>query len=639
MTAVVDQSVEERAAEDHSGRRPDDAPERIDVCVLGAQIVAGAAKVASTTAAWVEMVGVFDAANGAGQLWMDSTAQWLAFACSMSAGTAREHVRIARALRQMPIVAEAFSDGVLSFSKIRECTRLVGQIDEHTLVTVARDFTAAQLERAVRGFRAGRSERLVAEAERKLTHRELADGGVQTPAVLPAEEAAIVLNALEVARARYRQHVEDTAEAMSSQPDLQAQDDPNIVPRECYVWEVEGDTRRRVPLKELGQNTDDTAPQTPSYTRADALIDLARGYLDAGPADVSGEDRDLVVVHIDARDPHPVDPPADQTATEQPAAGQPTTEQTVAEGPAADTRCANDPAPAESAVGVPAGTPTADPGTGTGAGSGFGPGADRQAASRPGRRVDPAVDPERAIRPRAGWIEQTGWIHPSTAARILCTGQHQRVVIGTDGQVLHLGRTQRLVSRAQRRALMARDRTCRFPGCIRATRLHAHHIHYWSLGGPTDIENLILLCHHHHVLAHAASITITKRRGTPGWHFTRIDGSTITAQSRNHYSRPSPIDDDPPWPSRTSYASSPTTPASSITPRRADDASPSTTPPHPTWLGPPEQMQTIRERTSFYDHDHNVFPRWAGERLTEGDYWELLEPRATTPRTNPEARY
>ncbi|MFV0534706.1 MAG: DUF222 domain-containing protein [Cumulibacter sp.] len=139
---------------------------------LGAQISAGAARVAAVTAAWVEMVGVFDARRGPDGLRSDmSTAQWLAYACSMSSGTAREHVRIARALRTMPLVADAFGRGALSFSKVRECTRLVGVIDEGTLVECARNWTAAQLERAVRGYRAGRTSRLVLEKTRALSLR------------------------------------------------------------------------------------------------------------------------------------------------------------------------------------------------------------------------------------------------------------------------------------------------------------------------------------------------------------------------------------------------------------------------------------------------------------------------------------
>ncbi|MFV0532031.1 MAG: DUF222 domain-containing protein [Cumulibacter sp.] len=140
MTIQLDRPVDDAALRDTTtGTVSTDALDYDAAVELGAQISAGASKVARTTAAWVEMVGQFDARGGAFQMWMDSTAQWLAYACSMSAGTAREHVRIARALREMPLIAAAFGDGLLSFSKVRECTRLAGMIDEKILLERARN--------------------------------------------------------------------------------------------------------------------------------------------------------------------------------------------------------------------------------------------------------------------------------------------------------------------------------------------------------------------------------------------------------------------------------------------------------------------------------------------------------------------
>ncbi|MGH9112249.1 MAG: HNH endonuclease signature motif containing protein, partial [Acidimicrobiales bacterium] len=69
-------------------------------------------------------------------------------------------------------------------------------------------------------------------------------------------------------------------------------------------------------------------------------------------------------------------------------------------------------------------------------------------------------------------------------------------------QPLDLGRSQRLVNRAQRRALRFRDGPgCAFPGCS-ARHVDAHHIEHWADGGATDIANLVQLCRHHHRLLH-----------------------------------------------------------------------------------------------------------------------------------------
>ena len=87
--------------------------------------------------------------------------------------------------------------------------------------------------------------------------------------------------------------------------------------------------------------------------------------------------------------------------------------------------------------------------------------------------------------------------------RLACDAELIPAVLGSQGEVLDLGQTRRLVSAAQWRALVARDRHCAFPGCTRpAVMGHAHHIVHWADGGPTDLDNLVLLCGEHHRLIH-----------------------------------------------------------------------------------------------------------------------------------------
>ena len=78
-----------------------------------------------------------------------------------------------------------------------------------------------------------------------------------------------------------------------------------------------------------------------------------------------------------------------------------------------------------------------------------------------------------------------------------------------DGQVIGAGRTSRQISRRLRRALEHRHPTCAVPGCAATRGLHAHHIHHWEDGGPTELDNLVLLCPYHHRLHHRGTITIT----------------------------------------------------------------------------------------------------------------------------------
>ncbi|MBA0124336.1 DUF222 domain-containing protein [Haloechinothrix sp. YIM 98757] len=89
------------------------------------------------------------------------------------------------------------------------------------------------------------------------------------------------------------------------------------------------------------------------------------------------------------------------------------------------------------------------------------------------------------------------------ARRLACDAGVIPAVLGSKGEVLDLGREQRLVSTAQRRALALRDRGCVFPGCDRPEGwCHAHHIEHWAHGGPTDLANLALLCGEHHRIIH-----------------------------------------------------------------------------------------------------------------------------------------
>lgn len=640
MTAVMEQASTSESADLMPAGGGAPVAVHLDVVEaerLGGQIVAAASRVASVTAAWVEMVGIFDAGGGHHHAYFPSAAHWLAWACSMSPGTAREHVRVARGLRVMPVIAAAFGRGELSFSKVRECTRLAGVIDEDVLLKCARDFTAAQLERAVRGYRAGRSARLVAETHRGVSERELPDGSVQITAILAPEEAAVVRAALDVAVTRYRtETIRARREHASAEPTLDDAVDTDLVDGDA----VAGIAACGVPAGTLrpGPAGADVAAadvaveedQVPSYSRVDALIDVARGYLDAGPTDTSGEDRDIVVVHVSEDALHAATHPACQADP----ASRPDPS-----GAARDDGVGGE-------VGVPAGTPPALATETT-----LQPiSAERMLPEVHGVSATPAdADPSGSAglaAPGCAWIEGIGSVHASTAARIACTGLITPVVLTETGEVLTLGRERRLANRAQRRALMARDKHCQFPGCTRAVRLHAHHLTAWVLGGLTDVDAMILLCQYHHVTVHAASITITKNARRRGFTFTRIDGTEITAQRPDEYSRPSVPGTDMRPHAEHALLERLTADVARGEPPVIDHTEPLFAPPVDrasaltgSQYRLPEEMRDLADVADQFDPRAGVFPRWAGERLTEGDLWELTEEGALTERTNHDARY
>ena len=86
----------------------------------------------------------------------------------------------------------------------------------------------------------------------------------------------------------------------------------------------------------------------------------------------------------------------------------------------------------------------------------------------------------------------------------------------SDGQPLSIGRKSRSIPPAIRRALRARDRGCRFPGCINRYRIDGHHIRHWADGGETSLDNLLQLCRHHHRLLHEGGFSCEHTIGNSG---------------------------------------------------------------------------------------------------------------------------
>ncbi|MDP2139264.1 MAG: DUF222 domain-containing protein [Gammaproteobacteria bacterium] len=97
-----------------------------------------------------------------------------------------------------------------------------------------------------------------------------------------------------------------------------------------------------------------------------------------------------------------------------------------------------------------------------------------------------------------------------TARRMSCDSTVQSMLQDFRGNVLDVGRRTRTISPALRRALMARDEGCIFPGCCESRFVDAHHVRHWCDGGRTSLDNLVLLCRHHHTLLHQEQYGIVK---------------------------------------------------------------------------------------------------------------------------------
>lgn len=113
------------------------------------------------------------------------------------------------------------------------------------------------------------------------------------------------------------------------------------------------------------------------------------------------------------------------------------------------------------------------------------------------------------------------WLGPAAVDRLACDASVQRLVLSSDGIPLDLGRTVRVFTATQRRALATRDRGCRFPGCHRPSAYtDAHHLTAWARGGSTDLANGLLLCRHHHRQVHEGGWSIVPDDPTVGSHGT-----------------------------------------------------------------------------------------------------------------------
>ena len=97
-----------------------------------------------------------------------------------------------------------------------------------------------------------------------------------------------------------------------------------------------------------------------------------------------------------------------------------------------------------------------------------------------------------------------------TSRRIACDSTVVGIIEDNNGEPLSIGRRSRSIPPPMRRALRVRDGGCRFPGCTNSRFVDGHHIKHWADGGATSLDNLVLLCRHHHHLVHEGGFDCKK---------------------------------------------------------------------------------------------------------------------------------
>jgi hypothetical protein len=177
---------------------------------LGDEIAELAAHLDAATARLLDLIREFDARGGWGN-GFKSCAHWLSWRVGIAPGAAREHVRVARALGTLPLLAQALARGEMSYSKVRALTRVASPETEERLLAVGRAGTTEHVERIVRGWRKVDRQAEAQEAAQRHKSRALhvyrdEDGMVVLRGRLEPEVGAVVMQALTAAReALYQQ--------------------------------------------------------------------------------------------------------------------------------------------------------------------------------------------------------------------------------------------------------------------------------------------------------------------------------------------------------------------------------------------------------------------------------------------------
>ncbi|MEZ4422740.1 MAG: DUF222 domain-containing protein, partial [Gemmatimonadota bacterium] len=414
---------------------------------LGDQIADLASAIHSATHRLLVLVAEFDRRRGWELGGHPTCAHWLAWRTGIDLGAAREKVRAARALEDLPAIGAAMAQGELSFSKVRALTRVASVDDEEELLALAHTRTAHQLERALRRW-AGQRCRDDAERER-LRHRSRClsvfpdeEGMYLVRGRLEPEVAALLMRALEAAADALYWKGPDVADTEPATPEQRRADAMGLLceralaagldlegggpeapisgtraERYQVVLHVEGPALRAdaVP-EEIGTEEDEERPGVAAEGSAGARSRrvAAEVYDDARP-------RVAAEVHADA---------LPRVAAEVHADARPR----VAVEMSADARHV-------------AAELSADPR----------PHVAAEVSGRSG--ADPGV-------PLAELADGTR-LTPATAQRLACDAGLVRLATDARGNVLDVGRRTRTIPPALRRALEIRDGGCRFPGCGR----------------------------------------------------------------------------------------------------------------------------------------------------------------------------
>jgi len=214
----------------------------------------------AANARWLELIAEFDRRRGWAEWGVKSCAHWLNWKCGLALGAAREKLRTAHALRQLPQIAGAMAQGRISFSKVRAMTRVAEPATEDYLLDVALNGTANQVEKLVRSYRRATEAQELSREEAQQRNQSLwwfhePDGSLTIKGRLPAEVGALFIKALQAA--------EDS-----------------------------------IPRKDVSAETFSDTCLTTGERRVGALSRIAESFFATGDQELAGAERNQIVIHV-----------------------------------------------------------------------------------------------------------------------------------------------------------------------------------------------------------------------------------------------------------------------------------------------------------------------------------------------------
>jgi hypothetical protein len=491
---------------------PDTEPQNLPLERVGQEICRLAGQIAAATSRFLRLLADFDARSGWAGWNVKSCAHWLSWRCGLDLRTAREHVRVARALTELPRIREAFDAGRISYSKVRAIARVATATSEADLLDAALHAPAAHIERLTRGLRTAQRNSmnpddlgLKPQSERPKKQRirwqwDYETGDLILTGRLAPEDGARLLAAATRSALELARH--------NNPPDPSTETTENGSAEPSSLPPIGAPARKQSGVPETGEQV--SAPdQAPEHAHADqvqqgdqgATAMTTRPPADLGPALIAMAE--MACTQLDS----PIHAPAADVMV---TVDIQTLAEAFADDPSeADSARNAQPHPLTESASMPEATTVPETGSTTDAMSDArsGVGAEREADARE-NESDHEAGTTRGLQ-RQARLNDGPALTTATLRRLADDGRLRFALNAADGRILDIGRARRTPNTAQLAALWRRDQGCAVPGCGRIRSLHAHHVVFWTNGGTTDLNNLILLCGEHHRALHGGAFTVT----------------------------------------------------------------------------------------------------------------------------------